>query len=76
MLSLAEHRRPTGVRNIIQQLTLTCASKKTFNCAQWPSNSLSNKCNVPEAVEKRDNHAFFYIGYFFLSCFVVFLLFF
>jgi len=37
---------------------------------------LGNKCNIPEAVEKGDDHAFLYIGHFFLRGFGVSLLFF
>jgi len=57
-------------------LTLTCASKEAFNCAPWLSNGLGTKCNIPEAVEKGDDHAFLYIGHFFSRGFGVFFPFF
>jgi len=54
----------TGSREIIQGLALTYTSEEAFNCCPWPANNLSNKSNIPEAVEESDDHAFFNIGHF------------
>ena len=51
-------------RKNIQRLALTCASKEALNSCPWPAGNLSNKSNIPEAVEKSDDHAFFNIGHF------------
>ena len=39
-------------------------SEKAFNSSPWPTDNLSNKSNIPEGVEKSDDHAFFNIGYY------------
>jgi len=49
---------------------------EAFNCTAWPSNGLGNHCNIPEAVEKGDDHAFLYIGHFLSRGFGVSLFFF
>ena len=63
-LQLTESGCATRAREIIQWLALTCASKEAFNGCPWPADNLSNKSDIPEAVEKSDDHAFFNIGHF------------
>ena len=63
-LWLTQSRCVTGARKIIQRLALTCASKEALNSCPWPASYLSNKSDIPEAVEKSDDYAFFNIGYF------------
>ena len=67
-LSLGKNRWATRARHIVQRLSLTCMSKKGFDCCPWPSNDFSNKGNVPKAVEKGDYHGFFNTGHFSLRC--------
>jgi len=46
------------VSKIIQKLALTWESKKAFNHCSWQANNLTNKSNIPKAVEKSDDHVF------------------
>jgi len=62
MLSMGKNRWATRARNIIQRFSLTCTRKEAFNCCPWPSNNFSKECNVPEGIEKVDNHSFFHTG--------------
>jgi len=51
-------------------------SEEALDCCPWAANNLSNKSNVPEAVEKSYDHSFFNIGHFSSSSLCVSLFFF